>query len=146
LFGPEVEVNIGELTLVVNGALWEVGDAISIPVYKASGVEDVYTTKFTTSKYDIITPRSKKIEFISDVLDPIRVVKTIPGDGTFGNRSINPIVIKFNKEIKPEQTLTDKIQIKRLGLDTGITKNITQYYKIAGDTVKVYMISTSRRV
>lgn len=143
-FAEDQEVDLGELKIVVNGT-WQVADTISIPVFKASGLEDVVMIKFTTSKYNITEPRSKKIEFISDIEDPIHVVKTIPSDGSFDNQSCNPITIKFNKAIKPDQDLTDKIKIKRIGFDTGVTKRIMQYYKIEGDTLKIFMISTSQQ-
>lgn len=142
-FENNKDIDIGELTFSISG-VWEIGDSISIPVFKAVGLSDIYRTTFTTSKYTTTTPTSHKIEFLSDNEEQLRVIKTHPEDMSMDNKSINPIVIKFNKPLKADQILTDKIIIKRLGLDTGTSKNIAQYYKIENDTLKVYMISTTR--
>lgn len=142
-FESDKVIDLGELKITLDGT-WDVLDSISIPVFKASGPADLYRTNFTTSKYTTISPKSNKIEYVSDTIAPFNMVSTTPEDMSIGNQTCNPIVIKFNKALKQDQNLTDKIKIKRVDFNTGITKNINQYFKIEGDTVKIYMISVSR--
>jgi hypothetical protein len=144
-FVSGTELNIGELKFILRGT-WDIGDSVSIPVFKAVGLTNIYRVEFITSKYTTTTPRSNKIQFVSDSPDAFRVVSSFPENMSMCNTLCNPIVLKFNKTLDPTQNISDLISIKRTSFDTGETKNITKYFKIDNDTVKIYMISTARRV
>lgn len=139
------EIDIGELKFKLTG-IWDIDNAISLPVFRAVGLATIGENKFTTSKYAVTTPRSHKVEYFDEVGDPLRVVSTIPEDMSQNNKLINPITLKFSKTLKQDQILTDKIKIYRTGLDTGIEKKINHYYKIQGDTLKIYMLGVTRQM
>ena len=146
-FQNGVEVNIGELSFILHGnSGWEIGDSIAIPVFKAVGLTDVNRVTFITTKYTTMTPKSNKIQYVSDSEEQLSIIKTFPENGSMDNKSCNPIIIKFNKTLDQTQDLTNAIDIKRISFDNGETKNVTKYYKIDNDTLKIYMISTARRV
>jgi hypothetical protein len=144
-FLPDEDINIGELTIRLHGT-WDIDNSISIPVQKAVGLTSVYEVKFTTSKYTTTVPRSHKVEYSTDSIDSLKVIKTIPEDMSQNNKIVNPISIKFNKQLNPTQIINDKIKVRRIGMDTSIVRNINHYYRIEGDTLKIFMLSVTREM
>lgn len=142
-YSPNSNINIGELSFTLRGN-WDIDNSIEIQVKPGHGLTSIYETKFTTSKFTTITPKSKKIDYISDNENPLQVISTLPEDMTIDNKLVNPVVIKFNKPLKPLQDLSGKIKIKRKSLETGFSKNINYYYKIQDNTVKIFMLSVAR--
>jgi hypothetical protein len=142
-FASGETVDIGELKFILTGT-FDILDTITIPVIKAEGVSDIYEVKFTTSKYTTVIPRSNKIIYFGEANAPLTVVKTFPENGSINNQTCNPIIIKFSEALKEDQLLIDKIIIKKERFDNGQTKNIKFYYKIATDTLKIYMLNATR--
>jgi len=140
-FADGIDVDLGNITIKLTGA-FDIGDIISVPVFKASGISSLYKVCFTTNKYVTAIPTSQRVDdtdFTS--LSPLSITNTIPKNYSVNNMSCNPITIKFNKDIKADQDLTDKITIQRTDLLTGRIKDLKYRYKINGNILKLYLIS-----
>jgi hypothetical protein len=142
------EVDLGELKVSFSGS-FDIGDSISIDVFKASGLTSIYKTTFETSKYNTLTPESTSLtvppgNILDQLQNPMRIVKTIPDNVTFNNVKYNPITIKFNRPIKSPQELMDKIKIKRIDMILDQKRDINFYYKINNDTLKIFLLSVSK--
>ncbi len=144
-FTPNEELDIGELSMSFNN-LFNIGDQIVINVFKASGVSIIYKTSFETSKYITLTPQSTSLtvppgNILSQLVSPFKIIGTIPEDFSINNEKCNPIVIRFNKPIKIDDNIIDKIKIKRTSVDTSKVSLISFYYRITGNTLKIFMTS-----
>lgn len=138
------EINLGELKISLTG-IFNIGDNISIDVFKAQGLTSVYKTSFTTSKYNTLTPQSEDISTLpGNILDkleiPLTIISTIPENLSINNNRCNPITIKFNKSLNTSQDLLSKINIIKTNIITGLKRNISFYYKVNNDTVKIYLV------
>lgn len=141
---PENEsVNLGLLSITRIGDL-EAGDSIELDVYAPEGLTALSQTSFTTSAYSTFVPTSKRLDNMQAVASLIeselKLISSIPINNSVGNEKCNPITLKFNKTIS-DQELTDKIKIIRTEIKTGRKKQIKFYYKIIGDTVKLYLLN-----
>lgn len=146
-FTPGVELDFGELSISLNN-LFDIGDQIIINVFKASGVTTIYKTSFETSKYITLTPQSTSLtvppgNILSQLVTPLKIIGTIPEDLSVNNEKCNPVVIKFNKPIKPDDNIIDKIKIKRTSVDTSVINSISFYYKITNNTLKIFMTNVN---
>jgi hypothetical protein len=141
------EVDLGELKISLNGT-FDIGDGIDINVFKAGGVSSIYKTSFETSKYTTLIPQSQSLttppgNILSQLILPLSIVSTIPDNLSANNNKCNPIIIKFNKNISPSDNIEDKINIKRISMDTSRISSISFYYKINNNILKLFMTSVS---
>lgn len=132
------EINIGELKFSITGS-FDIGDLIDIDVFAAVGCSVLYKSEFVTNKYLISAPVSNNITNTNLLLPEI--VATIPEDLSVNNDKVNPIIIKFNKNIDNTQDMSDKIKITKINIDTNKKRNITYYYKIENNILKIYMLN-----
>jgi hypothetical protein len=131
-------INLGDITISLNGT-WRHDDTISFECYKAEGTKSILKVDFTTSKYATTTPTSTIIHTLSDSTIPLRVMSTIPDHESVNNTKCNPIVIRFNKELSPDQDVSRYINIRRYDIDDGKSVPLNYYCNITGDTLKVYL-------
>lgn len=137
------ELNLGALKVSISGN-WTINDTVSIPVYKASGVDVVYKSKFITTKYTVTTPTSIRIEDklkAQSIAKSLKVIGTIPQGLSVNNSKCNPIVIKFSAPIDATQDFTSKIRISKTSLVTGQIKAVSYFVKATGDTIKIYLVA-----
>jgi hypothetical protein len=134
-------INLGDITISLNGT-WLHNDTISFDCYKAEGTKSILKIDFTTSKYTITTPTSTIIHTLSDHAIPLRVISTIPDHESVNNTKCNPIVIRFNKNLNPDQDVSRYINIRRYDIETGLSVPLNYYCNIAGDTLKVYLTTS----
>jgi len=142
IFQESIPVNIGPIFLSRVGN-FEAGDTVSIDLFRASGLTSIYQTSFTTNAYSTFVPTSKRIENLSDIQDinnSLKIVSTIPEDLSVNNQNCNPITIKFNKAIS-DKDIDQNIRVSRTNLNTNRRKQIKFFYKINGDTIKLYLIN-----
>jgi hypothetical protein len=141
-FVPNVPLNIGNLTVSINGT-FDLGDTAVLSVFAPTGLTVVYKSKFTTSRYEEMAIKSSKIEDQLYHLNvtTLKIASSIPGCLSINNKICNPIIIKFNKAIDQAQDLSSAISIFKTNIETGSSKKITYYYKFLGtDSVKVYLV------
>ena len=138
------ELNLGELKISISNT-FDIGDTISIDVFKAQGLTSIYKTSFVTGKYTTFEPHSQSLtvppgNILDQLILPLKIVSTIPDNLSINNDRCNPITIKFNKPIKTDQNITSKIRITRQDILNELKRDISYYYKINNDTIKIYLV------
>jgi hypothetical protein len=142
IYTPNEEVNLGDISISISGA-WALLDEATIPVFKATGVDAIYKSVFTTTKYETLTPTSVRIEEklkAQSVLNSLKIVGTIPQGLSVNNDKCNPIVLKFSAPVDELQDFVNSIRVSKTSLTTGRIKAVKYYVKAVGDTVKIYLV------
>ena len=135
--------NIGDLIISITGT-FEAGDTVSIYCIPAQGVQVDYKMSFQTSKYELVVPGSKSVQFANDFNIPLQVIRSTPEDQSIHNESYNPITITFNKLLDPDLNFNDYISIKRTDLITGEVRRVGYYYRIVdGNKMQIFMTSVN---
>lgn len=142
-FTNRQEIDLGDIKVSLTGT-FDIGDTINIDVFKAEGLESIFKTTFTTAKYTTFNPQSQSLtvppgNILNQESIPFKIVKTIPENMSIDNNRYNPITIKFNKNIDTHQNIMDKIRITKTDFTTSKKVDISYYYKINGDTIKIYL-------
>jgi hypothetical protein len=135
LLNKEISVSIG--------AGFIANDTATFNVYPAEGLATLCKIAFTTSNYEETAPKSIKIEdkLYANVLNELKIINTIPAPWSMNNQNVNPIIIKFNRDIDSTQDLLEKIKIHKLNIETGDIKKIKFIPELAGNVLKLYMQS-----
>lgn len=135
-----------QVHISINGS-FEDGDIASLNLYAPQGTDSLIKISFTTSDYVESTVKSINIEdkLLSFNTNNFKIVSTIPSNNSLNNSRINPVIIRFNRDIShlDPYELMEKIRIFKVNLDSGTTKNITFQPRIKGRELKLYMISTN---
>lgn len=140
---PDVKFLLNNNIFITIPSGYQSGDIIELPVYKAVGLSGLFKAYFTTSEYTTSTLKSIKIEdkLYKQIISDLKIVSTIPSCLSINNTRINPIIIKFNKNISAIQDIASKVRVFKLNLESGSSKKINYYYKISNDTLKIYMVN-----
>lgn len=135
------ELNIGNISIKLSG-VFQSGDTVEIPVFKATSLDALYKTSFTTNKYTTSAPTSQRVnDYTYTEQNLFNIVNSIPENNSVNNIPSNPITIKFNSNIKLDQDISNKINIKRISLEDGKVKQLNYKYKIIGNILKLYLTS-----
>ena len=135
------DINLGDITVSFDGS-FDVGDSIELDVFPASGVTEIYQTSFTTDEYNTVAVSSFKIESLDQLMtDPLTIVDIFPKNGSINNQKINPIVIKFNKPLAPNQDLTELLDLTKVSISSGEERKVGFIPVINGNVVKLYLNS-----
>lgn len=134
------------LNISFNGAFAS-GDSISLNCYTPVGLDSMVKIAFTTSDYVEATVKSTNIEdkLYAALLSEFKILSTIPSNMSVNNNRINPVIVKFNKDISQVnvQDILNGIRIYKLNFKNGSTKKLLFYPKVTGDTLKLYLTSVS---
>ena len=135
------ELNLGNIKVKLTGTFQE-GDTVEISVFKATSLSSLYKTNFITNKYITAIPTSQRInDYTYTEATAFNVVNSTPENNSVNNSPSNPITVKFNSNIKLNQDLTNKIDIKRTSLIDGKVKQLNYKYKINNNILKIYLTS-----
>lgn len=135
--------DLGNLKISVSGA-FDDGDTVDIDLFPASGTTSIYRTSFTTSKYTQAIPSKQSVRVtdlsqVSIARAKLAIIKSIPENNSINNARCNPVTLKFNATIDPNQNLSEIIIVKRKHIITDVERRINFFYKITGDTVKLFL-------
>lgn len=130
------------INISINGT-FGIGDIATINLYTPVGLSTLCKFSFVTSEYTSDVPQSTRIEdkLYKALLDELKVVSTIPPSLSVNNTRVNPIIIKFNKQLDQFQDIASSIKVFKINLETGSAKKINYYPQVNGDTVKIYMVT-----
>jgi hypothetical protein len=134
------ELSIGDLSLSFTGT-FDSGDTVSIDVIKGVCLDSIFKSKFTTGIYEYEEPSSETIEETGLPKEVLYITQTIPENLSINNHRCNPVTIRFNKTLDNTQNLINKIKIIKETNDLRPKKNVNFYYKIIGDTLKIYLLN-----
>lgn len=140
-FTNNIELSLGNIKVKLSGT-YNAGDVVSIDVFKSSTLSALYKTSFITNKYLTATPTSQRVnDYTYTEGTSFKIVNSYPEDNSVNNTPCNPITIKFNSNIKLNQDLTSKIDIKRSSLVDGKVKQLNYKYKVNNNILKIYLTS-----
>jgi hypothetical protein len=117
--------------------VFDEGDLITLNCFPTEGLTSLYQTTFSTSKYVIVEPTSQTIESLGI---PLELISSHPKNFSVNNQRCNPITLTFSRNLDTEQNILNNIEITKRDYDTGLTSNITYYYKIMGNILRLYLI------
>ena len=132
-----VPVSVDSSLGVSLDGVFSTGDIVSIECIPSEGLTSLYQTSFTTSKYVIKDPISQTIESMGV---PLEILKTQPKHLSVNNQRCNPITITFSRTLDPEQDIANNIEITKRDFENGLTSNLTYYYKIMDNILRIYLI------
>ena len=141
-FIDKTKLNIQDISISCNGN-FDIGDVITFDTFKSEGLKALYKTSFITNTYETVLPVSETVDDLieSSIFEyPFTLSDMIPQNKSVNNNVSNPITIKFNKELKINQNLLDKIVVKRTSLLDGRVKTLNYKYKINNNILKIYLV------
>lgn len=131
------EVNFGALSVSFIGA-FDIADSIDIDCFKADGLDNILEIKFITSQYNTVLPLSEPLDQTLDYI-PLQIVSISPENLSINNQRCNPIIIKFNKNLDPNQDFSNKIKIKKKNYVSNSNGYVKYIPQIQNNILKLYL-------